>query len=230
MKTQLKLFFLLTTSFLTIFNVHVAQADLYDITADFMRGNSNAPYTEFVGSFNYDSSSQTITNLTGYMNEGMQLTVANFEADLASGNTTAPYILTFTYQGPTTTVNPNPTGYINATTYQSSSQTTVSSTAGNAYMNISINASDPTLTSIPELVLYGTTGVAYTSPVYYMDCNSGGLMGSTCMGLGAMKEGFLSETVTLVPEPEEYGMLLLGFGLVGYQIKRKQRKSAQLMA
>ena len=45
-----------------------------------------------------------------------------------------------------------------------------------------------------------------------------------------MKEGFLSETVTLVPEPEEYGMLLLGFGLVGYQIKRKQRKSAQLMA
>ena len=36
-----------------------------------------------------------------------------------------------------------------------------------------------------------------------------------------------SVTVTAaVPEPEEYGMMLLGFGLIGYQLKRKQRKIA----
>ena len=30
-----------------------------------------------------------------------------------------------------------------------------------------------------------------------------------------------------VPEPEEYAMMLLGFGMVGYQIKRKQKQMAQ---
>jgi len=33
-----------------------------------------------------------------------------------------------------------------------------------------------------------------------------------------------------VPEPEEYMMMLLGFGMVGYQIKRKQRKAAPTAA
>jgi hypothetical protein len=32
-------------------------------------------------------------------------------------------------------------------------------------------------------------------------------------------------TVNLVPEPDEYAMMLLGFGMVGWQIKRKQRKA-----
>lgn len=31
---------------------------------------------------------------------------------------------------------------------------------------------------------------------------------------------------TPVPEPEEWGMMLLGFGLVGWQIKRKHRKAS----
>jgi hypothetical protein len=35
-----------------------------------------------------------------------------------------------------------------------------------------------------------------------------------------------SGDVAAVPEPEEYMMMLLGFGMVGYQIKRKQRKAA----
>jgi hypothetical protein len=33
--------------------------------------------------------------------------------------------------------------------------------------------------------------------------------------------------VPSVPEPEEYGMMLLGFGMVGYQIKRKQKQLAK---
>ena len=37
-------------------------------------------------------------------------------------------------------------------------------------------------------------------------------------------------TVTAVPEPEEYAMMLLGFGMVGHQIKRKQRKAAPAIA
>jgi len=32
-------------------------------------------------------------------------------------------------------------------------------------------------------------------------------------------------TVTAVPEPEEYAMMLLGFGMVGWQVTRKQRKT-----
>lgn len=33
-----------------------------------------------------------------------------------------------------------------------------------------------------------------------------------------------SVSVVAVPEPEEYMMLLLGFGLVGFQVKRKQKR------
>jgi hypothetical protein len=33
-----------------------------------------------------------------------------------------------------------------------------------------------------------------------------------------------------VPEPEEYMMILLGFGLFGWQFKRKQRKAAPVAA
>jgi hypothetical protein len=36
--------------------------------------------------------------------------------------------------------------------------------------------------------------------------------------------------VHAVPEPEEWAMMLLGFGLVGYQIKRKQRKALPAVA
>jgi len=37
--------------------------------------------------------------------------------------------------------------------------------------------------------------------------------------------------VSAVPEPDEYAMMLLGFGMAGYQVKRKQkRKSAPLAA
>jgi hypothetical protein len=39
---------------------------------------------------------------------------------------------------------------------------------------------------------------------------------------GGEIRGFLAP----VPEPEEWAMMLLGFGIVGYQIKRKQRKAA----
>ena len=36
--------------------------------------------------------------------------------------------------------------------------------------------------------------------------------------------------VLSVPEPEEWAMMLLGFGMVGYQIKRKQKKAAPAAA
>jgi hypothetical protein len=36
----------------------------------------------------------------------------------------------------------------------------------------------------------------------------------------------ISENTAPVPEPEEYAMMLLGFGMVGYQIKRKQKQMA----
>ena len=41
---------------------------------------------------------------------------------------------------------------------------------------------------------------------------------------------FNNIVVNAVPEPEEYAMMLLGFGMVGYQIKRKQRKTTPAVA
>jgi hypothetical protein len=36
----------------------------------------------------------------------------------------------------------------------------------------------------------------------------------------------LNEVTPAVPEPEEWAMMLIGAGLVGFQVRRKQAKSA----
>ena len=46
--------------------------------------------------------------------------------------------------------------------------------------------------------------------------------------LPIVHDGFIKldiTTVPSVPEPEEYMMMLLGFGMVGWQVRRKQRKT-----
>jgi len=221
MKPKLKLFFLLTAPFLMFANVPVAQADVitYNVNEVFYepvyKGDSN---TVFTGSFSYDSTAQTITSLTGTLSEAM---------------TGPPQTLVpLTYQLATA---PDGSGGITATVFALNS-TNVFSQGGydytqgqntngnsNAYATIDFNAGNPTL---------GATSLNLLS---YADCTAGGLMGTACMtghvGGGTMMATPLSEVITVaVPEPEEYGMMLLGFGLVGYQLKRKQRKSAQFMA
>ena len=58
-----------------------------------------------------------------------------------------------------------------------------------------------------------------------------GPAGTTSFDFSKTGAGNLSNwrtyNVAAVPEPEEYGMMLLGFGMVGYQIKRKQKQMAQ---
>jgi len=39
--------------------------------------------------------------------------------------------------------------------------------------------------------------------------------------------GLDNVSVNAIPEPEEWAMLLLGFGMIGYQVKRKQGRKAQ---
>jgi hypothetical protein len=46
------------------------------------------------------------------------------------------------------------------------------------------------------------------------------------LSIAGFQSGNGQVTITsVVPEPEEYGMMLIGFGMVGWQVKRKQRKA-----
>ena len=55
-----------------------------------------------------------------------------------------------------------------------------------------------------------------------------GFTGGT--GASLADQRITSFTLSPVPEPEEWAMMLLGFGMVGYQIKRKQKKAAAAVA
>jgi hypothetical protein len=55
-----------------------------------------------------------------------------------------------------------------------------------------------------------------------------GFTGGT--GLSLADQRITSFTLSPVPEPEEWAMMLLGAGMVGYQIKRKQKKAAAAVA
>jgi len=78
---------------------------------------------------------------------------------------------------------------------------------------------------------------------FFLDNTSGGGIGEYSSGrvaLISLYSGALTASdvaniagnpfAPSVPEPEEYIMMLLGFGMVGYQIKRKQRKAAPAAA
>ena len=57
---------------------------------------------------------------------------------------------------------------------------------------------------------------------YAASINASGQVAGYYLDANNHYHGFIASAAP-VPEPEEYLMLLLGFGMVGYQVKRKQR-------
>jgi hypothetical protein len=131
------------------------------------------------------------------------------------------------------------TAYANNLSYQYGSQTitgwslpTVAELTG-LYNQVGNYGSVAPFVWIPGKIW--TSNEADANNAYYVNYQSS-IPGVSVYSQAVLKSGdsnvwaVVPGDVAAVPEPEEYGMLLLGFGLVGYQIKRKQRKSAQLMA
>jgi hypothetical protein len=236
-----KAFFLLAAPFLMMANAPVAQATVYNVEATFYEPQTQPKNTIFTGSFAYDSATKTVSGLTGSLSESMtgppmkwiplnyqlssvsdtngQLvtvfalnTTNTFTKTVAFGGTDgwAPGSGSGLYYGFPSALNPSKGGI------------------GNSYAMI----------YVPNNPLSPLTQ-GQIDHMAYADCGAGGMMGPTCMTgttvagygtLGTMDGYPKSQTITAaVPEPEEYAMMLLGFAMVGYQIKRKQKKSAQVI-
>lgn len=144
---------LLTALLLTIINVHTVQADTlvnYNITQTY------SDTTTFTGSFTYDYTNQTITNLSGTLyDNAMHVQPQSLSYQPSSKSDGNGGILASVY-------------LLNTTNVFASGSNTMTAGNYNAYVTIDVNAMNP---------LLGTTSLGELS---YADCTSGGLMGNMC--------------------------------------------------
>lgn len=178
--------------------------------------------TYFTGSFSFDDVTKTVSNLQGQLSQAMT------GVDFASqAKRQLSYQLSSIYDA---TLG----GLLVTTFYQNSTDvfqgggfTTGGSRSfgnQNAYATIFVNTTNPTAALTP----------AQNYKLAYGDCTSGSLMGSgTCMtgwltstgGTGGTMQGVnaISQTITApVPEPESYGMMMAGVGMIGFMARRRR--------
>ncbi len=182
--------------------------------------------TIFTGSFDFDEHTHTISNLTGSLSQAM------------TGNTVFRQL---TYQK-SSVYDAGLGGWLVSSFYQDSTDVFQGggfATGGikeignqNAYVTIFVNPDNP-LAALSQ---------AQINKLAYGDCTTGSLMGmgmgaKTCMtgwvkdtngvlGPGGTMQGTypVTQTITAVPEPETYAMLMAGLGLMGF-IARRRRTS-----
>ncbi len=221
----MKLFSVAVTLFLSLINVQLAQASLvnYKVEAVFYEPQTQPFNTVFTGSFLYNTTTQSITGLNGLLTQSMTgdgvdpstMTTVPLLYQLASSSDGNGGLLVSAFANNNTKVF-KAGGY--ATGGIQYWDKTHNINYQNAYVTINVKLGS-TLTAPADL-----------SKLAYGDCTAGGMMGNACMTGhvlgGTMDATPFSETIQAVPEPEEYAMMLLGFGLVGYQLKRKQKMLA----
>ena len=207
--------------------------------------------TWFYGSFNYDSATQTVSNLTGKINQAMDggpgvsawVNLNNQLSAIAvdtNGDSINDGLVVSVFKNNDTNVfNPNHPSYTLGPflggTFGTNGKMGPVYTAGtqNAFVSIFVNLADPTAALTQSQLNY----------IGYGDCTPAALMprtgsGNKCMTgwngydvngnliPGGTMKGTLpnSQTITAaVPEPETYAMLLAGIGLMG-TIARRRRK------
>ncbi|MDF1584432.1 MAG: hypothetical protein P1P78_14145 [Methyloprofundus sp.] len=136
--------------------------------------------TVFTGSFDYDATTQKITNLQGSLDDTLMGNIEPITYQLNAHSDNEGGITAYAYAMNTTEISTNPP--VN----------------NNVMVAINFNAIDPTL------------GATDSNQLAYMDCSLGGLMGQTCMYHLADHDpvfpmagghGILSETITLADTP-----------------------------
>jgi PEP-CTERM motif len=203
-----------------------AHETTYNITQTFNQVIYNASQptwdTVFSGSFDYDEHTQTVSNLTGSLTQAM------------TGNTVSRQL---THQL-SSVLNASLGGLLVSTFFQNATDVFNGggfATGGfqefgnqNAYVTIFVPLANP------EAALTS----AQIDTLAYGDCTPGSLMGAgsprVCMtgwvnhakanlAGGTMQGTYpILQTISAVPEPQTYALLLAGLGLVGVA-KRRQR-------
>ena len=194
-----------------------AATTTYNVTEAFNQVSSSLPDTIFTGSFTFDSATQTVSNLTGSLSQAMNSNTTfrqlSYQLSSVYDATLGGLLITSFYQNSTDVFSGG--GFVTGGTKTYGNQ--------NAYATIFVNLADPTAALTP----------AQNYKLAYGDCTSGSLMMSTCMtgwltstgGTGGTMQGVSSITQTItaaVPEPENYGMMMAGVGMIGFMARRRR--------
>lgn len=178
--------------------------------------------TYFTGSFSFDDVTQAVSNLQGTLSQAMSGTteatqstrLLTYQLSSIYDATLGGLLVTSFFQNSTDVFLGG--GFASGGTKSFGNQ--------NAYATIFVNTTNPTAALTP----------AQNYKLAYADCTTGGLMGSgTCMTgwltatgtKGGTMQGVdnITQTITAaVPEPESYGMMMAGVGMIGFMARRRR--------
>lgn len=206
--------------------------------------------TWFYGSFTYDSTTQTVSNLTGKINQAMDggpgasawvnlgNQLSSIAVDTNADGVNDGLVVSVFKNSDTNVFNPNHPSYTLGAffggTFGSNGKMGAVYTAGtnNAFASIFVNLADPAAALTKSQLNY----------IAYGDCTPAALMprtgsGNKCMAgwnaydtngnlvPGGTMKGTLPNGQTIaaaVPEPESYAMFMAGVGLMGFIARRRR--------
>ena len=226
---------LLIASAIALLGSSAAQAATYNVTTTWLEPETQPNDSIFIGSFDFDAATKTVSNLKGILSESM------------TGNDNAGYPndtmtwLTLDYQ--LASWHDNMLGGTFAATFRNPTTSTFTTDFGSdgwspgevvyaGFPNASSNPGNAyALIFVPDTPTQALTQ-AQIDKLAYADCAPGGMMGATCM-TGTSEAGYgmtgsmgaypVSQAITAaVPEPETYAMFLAGLGLMSFIARRRR--------
>lgn len=215
----------------------------YNVIETFYEPQTQPNDSIFTGTFNFDTDAMTVSDLSGTLTESMTGGMGGMGGMGDMGGTMNELMLTYQLSS---VYDPGLGGLL-VTTFLNDSTDTLyaglggdgwapgsgmgmyydfpNANPGNAYAMIFVNTTDPT----------APLTQAQIDKLAYADCAPGGMMGSVCMtgttvaGYGTVgtmggypvSQVITEATVSAVPLPAAYVLMMSGMGLLGFMSRRR---------